>query len=543
MDIEAIQERLECRLSGGVDPAALVVAPVDGLLILHTRRERHADTALLGELMGGGVELPKLARQVATREPIVVQEAFPSRPKVLELHLVHVEGHHLQVVIPIDDEAVVRLVAEVGRSVDVVHLHPSFLAVEIGPVHLAGMRHEDDQTLVATGEAGEGVVDMGIPLQLALAVLLVLLNAVERVDHEDTHPTASYRPMGDVEDVVEGITLVRGIAGGGGQGLLVEIHQAILAEAGQDVADVGGEPADTTLQQLVGELGRGLEGIAGELLAELAQVVGDRDVLRRKIGHAPIIEQGHTQAQLVDELRLAIPGSATHHHVATRLEGDQFIHTGYPRCRTSLQPLPEQLPQLLFHILGGLYAHQGDVVCRFDAHAHPLLAILHQYVVGILATLRPLHQLATLRVEPTDQLVAQDDTPLVVVECQDDANLILQVGLHETVEEGEVRLCAVRHGDGLQVATLDEGERIKLPLGDVADRLVDQCVDVPGNQLTFWVEGESLVEGAVFHVDVVAPVEERKGDGAHRRVAPLALLIRRVLRRKRGVGQHDAVTL
>ena len=94
--------------------------------------------------------------------------------------------------------------------------------------------------------------------------------------------------MGDVEDVVEGVTLVRGIAGRGGHGLLVEIHQAILAEAGQDMADVGGEPADASLQQLVGELGRGLEGVAGELLAELAQVVGDGGVLRREIGHYPI---------------------------------------------------------------------------------------------------------------------------------------------------------------------------------------------------------------------------------------------------------------
>ena len=169
VDIEAIQERLEDRLTRGVDPATLVVAPVDALLILHAGRERHADTALLGERMGGRVELTQLAGQVAAGELVVVQETFPSRPEVLELHLVHVEGHHLQVVVPIDDEAVVRLVAEVGRSVDVVHLHPSFLAVEMGPVHLAGMRHEDDQALVATGEAGEGVVDVGIPLQLALA--------------------------------------------------------------------------------------------------------------------------------------------------------------------------------------------------------------------------------------------------------------------------------------------------------------------------------------------------------------------------------------
>ena len=103
------------------------------------------------------------------------------------------------------------------------------------------------------------------------------------------------------------------------------------------------------------------------------------------------MQQGHAQAKLVDELRLAIPRTTTHHHVATRLEGDQLIHAGYSRRRAPLHPLPEQLPQLILHILGGLYAHQGNLMCRLDALTHPLLAMPHQHVVGILATLRPLH--------------------------------------------------------------------------------------------------------------------------------------------------------
>ena len=117
------------------------------------------------------------------------------------------------------------------------------------------------------------------------------------------------------------------------------------------------------------------------------------------------------------------------------------------------------------------------------------------------------------------------------------------MGLHETVEEGEVLLRAVGHGDSLQVATLDERERIDLPLGDVAHRLVDQRVDVPRDQLTLGMEGKPLVEGTVFHVDVVAPVEERKGDGTLQRVARLVLLLSGLFRRERGVGQRDAVTL
>ena len=99
-----------------------------------------------------------------------MEVALASVAEVLELDLIDVGGDVLQLVVAVDDEAVVGLVAEVGRSVDVVHLHAALLAVEVGAVHLARVGHEDDEALVATGKAREGVVDVGVPGEFVLGI-------------------------------------------------------------------------------------------------------------------------------------------------------------------------------------------------------------------------------------------------------------------------------------------------------------------------------------------------------------------------------------
>ena len=141
----------------------------------------------------------------------------------------------MQVVVAVHDETVVRLVAEVGRSVYVVHLHTPFLSVEVGTVYLSWVGDEDDEALVSAGKAREGVVDMGIPCEFVLGIFRLCVDAVERVDDEDAHPTACHRPMGYGEDIVEGVgsrifpIFLRSS---------LKLHYSVVAVAGEDVADV-----------------------------------------------------------------------------------------------------------------------------------------------------------------------------------------------------------------------------------------------------------------------------------------------------------------
>ena len=104
----------------------------------------------------------------------------------------------------------------------------------------------------------------------------------------------------------------------------------------------------------------------------------------------------------------------------------------------------------------------------FDTLAHLVHSMLHQHVVGILAILRPLHHLAAVDIESANEFVAQHYPFLVVVEGEHYAHLVFEMGLHETVEETEVLLCAIGHGDCFEIAALDEGESVELSLGDVA---------------------------------------------------------------------------
>ena len=343
--------------------------------------------------------------------------------------------------------------------------------------------------------------------------------------------------MGDGEDVVERV---------GGLLLVpfalfplepsLHLDDAVFAEAGQDVADVLVEPLNAGVVELAGHLGRGLEGEAGELLAELAQVVDDGDVLGREVGYLPVVEQAEAQAEFVDKLRLAVAGASADHHVAACLEGHQVVEALHLDGGSALHPMFVEGEQLLADVGGGLDADERDVVGGLDAVAHLLHAVQHEDVVGILAPLGPLHQLAPVGIEPADELVAQHQALLVVVEGEHDAHLVFEVGLDEAVEVAEVFLGAVGHGDGFEVAALDEGEGVELSLGDVADGAGDDGVDVPGDELRLGQEGEPLVEGAALEVDVFVAVEVVEADAAYFFVLFLRLLVV-------GVGEGDAVAL
>ena len=73
--------------------------------------------------------------------------------QMLKPHFVDVDGDDFFPVIPVYGKAEVGHVAEVGGAVDVIHLHPPQFAVGGVAVHLARMRHEDDEALVLQGEA------------------------------------------------------------------------------------------------------------------------------------------------------------------------------------------------------------------------------------------------------------------------------------------------------------------------------------------------------------------------------------------------------
>ena len=515
-----------------VDPASLEVSPVDSLLILRPHLALHDDSIGARRLGDDRVDLLERARQVTARDLVVVQEALAAGAEVLELHLIDIGGDELQVVVAVDDEAVVGLVAEVGRTVDIVHFHTSLLSVEVGTVHLTRMSHEDDQALVAAGETRESVVDMGIPSKFVLGIFRLGIDTVERVDDEDTHTTARHSPVGNREDIVERMTRIPCF-------LLIppaslpiarKLHNPIFAEPRQDVADILVEPIDTGIVELAGHAGRRLEREAGELLAELAQVVDDRDILGREICNLPVVEQTETQAELVDEFRLAVARTAAHHHVPTRLESHQVVEPLHPDGSTALHAFIEQRQQLVAHIRGSLDADERDIVGSLDTFAHPIGTMSDQHIVGILAPIGPIYQQAMVGIQAADEFIAQHQPLLIVVESEHYTHLVVEVSLDETVQKTEVLLGTIGHRDGFEVSALDEGESIELPLGDVAERLAYDGVDVPRDEFSLREEREPLVDGTALDIDVFTLVEEVETDTS-------------LLFLKPGIRQRDAASL
>ena len=97
-----------------------------------------------------------LARPVAAVQAIVDELGIRiSTAQVLETDLVDVDGDELLGIVATYTEAVIGHITEVGRTVDVVHLHPAQFTGGGVAVHLARMRHEDDQAFVLHGEAAQ----------------------------------------------------------------------------------------------------------------------------------------------------------------------------------------------------------------------------------------------------------------------------------------------------------------------------------------------------------------------------------------------------
>ena len=98
--------------------------------------------------------------------------------QMLEPDFVDVDGNDFLIVVAIYDKTVVGHVTEVGGTVDVVHLCTPPFAVGGVAVHLARMRHEDNEALVLLGESAQLVQQRGDVLQFRLSRFQLLVDAV-----------------------------------------------------------------------------------------------------------------------------------------------------------------------------------------------------------------------------------------------------------------------------------------------------------------------------------------------------------------------------
>ena len=150
-----------------------------------------------------------LAREVAAAHEVVDELGARARAaQVLEAHFVNINGHDLLLVVAVYVDAVVRHVAEVGGTVDVVHLYAAQFAGGLVAVHLARVGYEDDEAAVALGKAAELVQDGADKVAFRHAALL--FQAVHRVYHDRAHTTAAHQLAGFEEDVVYAVGAVAG---------------------------------------------------------------------------------------------------------------------------------------------------------------------------------------------------------------------------------------------------------------------------------------------------------------------------------------------
>ena len=98
--------------------------------------------------------------------------------QMLEPDFVNVDGNDFLIVVAIYDKTVVGHVTEVGGTVNVVHLCTPPFAVGGVTVHLARMRHEDNEALVLLGESAQLVQQRGDVLQFRLSRFQLLVDAV-----------------------------------------------------------------------------------------------------------------------------------------------------------------------------------------------------------------------------------------------------------------------------------------------------------------------------------------------------------------------------
>lgn len=104
-----------------------------------------------------------------------------------------------------------------------------------------------------------------------------------------------------------------------------------------------------------------------------------------------------------------------------------------------------------------------------------------QVLVGILAVGAVAHDAAAFGTEAADQLFAQPHAGRVGVYGDVDEPFVLEVGLYEAVQPGEVGVGSGGHGDGVCASDGDERGGVQLTLGDDAFGGADDGIDVVGD--------------------------------------------------------------
>ena len=387
--------------------------------------------------------------------------------------------------LPLQDQAVVALIVEVGRAGDVVERRHLRLPLPnaVG-LRLLRVGHEDHQHLILMGEVHDLPKHVGD-----------LLRVVGTGEHGQL-------------DVVEGVDQQRADA------LLMDE----LRRCGDDVLDAGTLLADVE-DVLAEEPQSPFDGLRREVLPrhlaphqDLTQfevVEAHRVLLGRIDGSLPRLLHGERHHHIVGKTRLACARGTRDHHQSAGLEPHEVGEAVQVDAGEAGHAVRDEFVEL-FHLV-----HDGDHALRrhftgeiLDTTAHQILTARHQHIVGILA-LSPFHIAELIVGEVSRHLQPFLDALRVGVARIDDlhATEMLAVG----IETGHARAAAVGQGDHTLVAALHKHRRIHHPLGDI-DRLGSQHrVDVVGGDATVLLEAELLVGRLILHVEHQAVLQEAEG--------------------------------
>jgi len=121
-------------------------------------------------------------------------------------------------------------------------------------------------------------------LKLRLSRREALVDAVQRVDNQDTDTFTHYQPAGFLQDRVYGIILI----------------------ARKDVAHIFRKELHRLLVKLLRHPDTGIEAEARQLLNQLTVMIHDGHILGAEIGNLPLVAQAKSHYQLVQPFRLTV---------------------------------------------------------------------------------------------------------------------------------------------------------------------------------------------------------------------------------------------
>jgi len=138
-----------------------------------------------------------IAQAVAAVGWVEHQRHHAGLTEVAELHLLHVDVHHIGHAL--HHQAEVALIEEGGRAVDVVQRGAIGAARAGIAVHLAVVRHQNNEAVVEHGKVGELVKKVVDVLRFAHAGRNLVFHAVVGIDHEDANAFATHQLTGFLE--------------------------------------------------------------------------------------------------------------------------------------------------------------------------------------------------------------------------------------------------------------------------------------------------------------------------------------------------------